>query len=102
MISLFKKILQNLVKLLVKQIPIDVSILFKDMENTTQFEQAQETYSSVEEKQLFQEYKSPKCNKFCVGLMKPRASFALQDKDTLYAGAARLHVTNVEKIDLTC
>ena len=91
----FNKILKNIFILLAKQVPIDIKILFKSMEKRmTQYRDCQHKYVDFKKRKFLLEYKPPQCNKFCVGLMKLRASFVLGDGD------AQLHVTNVEKIGL--
>ena len=85
----FKKISNKIFELLSKQIPIDIKIRLKKMAHTRQSKQCQKVLK--QKRTVLQRYKSPKCNKLCLGLMKPHISFVNIDCD------ARLHVTNVEK-----
>ena len=91
----FDKILKSVVRLIASQIPLDIEISFQADVNPSQLvhEPVYALFLDVYQKQLFEGYKHPKCNKFCVGLMKPCAFFVVKDS------GPRLHITNVQKIN---
>ena len=92
-LSFFKQLCQNILKLFMQQIAIDIKISFEEVKDKTIFDLYSSIYLSYfNNKEFFAKYNKPKCNShLCLPRVKPYTYFYVNEKDESFM----LSATNV-------